>query len=135
MPNPALPTDVAARWRPLSAEESDVALTLLSDAWVMLKRHATRRGVDIETAIATDVDLKSGVIRVLANAVLRVLKNPEGKAQESIDDYSYTRNGDVAGGALGFTDDELDDLLPGLGESGRAFTYDPLANFDARFPA
>ena len=133
MPNPATSADVVARWRPLSTEETSVATTLLNDAWVMLKRHATRRSVDIEDDITTDTDLRSEVVRILATAVLRVLKNPEGKTQESIDDYSYTRNGDVAGGSLGFTDDELDDLLPGLGETGRAFTYDPLANYAARF--
>lgn len=133
MPNPATSDDVVARWRPLSAEETTVANTLLEDAWVMLKRHATRREVDLEEAIIIDADLKDDVVRVLATAVLRVLKNPEGKSQESIDDYSYTRNSGVAGGALEFTDVELDDLLPGLAESGRAFTYDPLANYAARF--
>jgi hypothetical protein len=133
MPNPAHPTDVAARWRPLSTEETTVAQTLLFDAWIKLKRHATRRDVDVEEAILTDVDLSNEVIRVLATAVLRVLKNPEGKDQESIDDYSYTRNGNVASGELGFTDDELDDLFPALADSGRAYTYDPLADYAARF--
>lgn len=133
MPNPALPVDVANRWRPLSAEETDLATILLQDAWVILKRHATRRGADIETSITTDLDLKSDVVRVLATAVLRVLKNPEGKTEESIDDYSYKRDSDVAGGALEFTDDELDDLLPGLGSQGRAFMVDPLGDYAARF--
>ncbi|HEY9411701.1 MAG TPA: Gp19/Gp15/Gp42 family protein [Jiangellaceae bacterium] len=133
MPNPATSADVAARWRPLSTEETAVSDTLLEDAWVMLKRHATRREVDLEDQILTDDDLFAEVVRVMATAVLRVLKNPEGKSQESIDDYSYTRNSGVAGGSLEFTDAELDDLLPGLAESGRAFTYDPLANYAARF--
>ncbi|MGH3996682.1 MAG: Gp19/Gp15/Gp42 family protein [Pseudonocardiaceae bacterium] len=133
MPNPATPADVAARWRPLTSAEDLVAATLLEDAWVMLKTHATRRGVDIEDQITTDVDLRASVIRVLATAVLRVLKNPEGKTQESIDDYAYTRSGDVAGGALGFTDDELGDLLPGLEETGRAFSVDLLGDYAARF--
>lgn len=133
MPNPASVSDVADRWRPLSDAQEAVAQTLLDDAWAMLKRHATRRGTDIEDEITTDVDLRLGVVRILATAVLRVLKNPEGKAQESIDDYSYTRNSGVAGGSLEFTDDELDDLLPGLGSDGRAFSYDPLANYASRF--
>lgn len=133
MPNPAATTDVAARWRPLSTEEDKVALTLLRDAWVKLKRHATRRGVDVEAAILADVDLKNDVIRVLATAVLRVLKNPDGFKQESLDDWSGTRNGDVASGTLEFTDDELDDLFPGLGSDGRAFMVDPLSNYAARF--
>lgn len=133
MPNPATPVDVAARWRPLSTEETNLAATLLDDAWVMLKGHAARRDTDIEDKITTDNDLRSGVVRILATAVLRVLKNPEGKVQESGDDYSYTRGSGDADGTLKFTDDELGDLLPGLGSAGRAFTYDPLADYAARF--
>ena len=133
MPNPATSDDVVARWRPLSAEETTVANTLLEDAWVMLKRHATRREVDLEDQILTDDDLFAEVVRVMATAVLRVLKNPDGKVQEAGDDYSYTRGSGDADGSLKFTDDELDDLLPGLAETGRAFTYDPLADYAARF--
>ncbi len=133
MPNPATSADVVARWRPLSAEETTVATTRLGDAWVKLKRHATKRGVDVEEAIITDVDLRDDVIRVLATAVLRVLMNPEGKVQEAGDDYSYTRASGDADGTLKFTDDELDDLFPGLAETGRAFTYDPLADYASRF--
>lgn len=135
MPNPATTEDVAARWRPLSDTETTVAETRLNDAWLMLKRHATRRGVDVEDEILTDDDLFAEVVRVLATAVLRVLMNPEGKTQESGDDYAYTRGGGNADadGVLRITDEELDDLFPGLAETGRAFSIDLLGDYAARF--
>lgn len=133
MPNPATTADVTARWRPLSGQETVNAETFLADAWVMLKRRMAVEGVDIEAQIALDADLSADVVRVLATAVLRVMKNPDGKSRESIDDYSWSRDEATAAGLLYFTDDELDGLIPGSGESGRAFMVDPLATWAAQW--
>lgn len=129
MPNPATVADVIARWRPLSDQETTNAETFLADAWVMLKRRMSIEDVDIEALIADDVDLRADVVRVLASAVLRVMKNPDGKSRESIDDYSWQRDEALSAGLLYFTDDELDGLIPGSGEKGRAFMIDPLATW------
>lgn len=129
MPNPATSADIEDRWRPLSAQETTNADTFLDDAWVMLKRHFTDLSVDIEAEIAADADLRADVVRVEATAVLRVLKNPDGLAQESVDDYTYKRDEAVASGLLYFSDDELDGLVPGSGVKGRAFMVDPLAGW------
>lgn len=136
MANPATVADVISRWRPLSAQETTNAETFLADAWVMLKRRMAVEGVDIEAKIAEDealpVDqrtLKADVVRVLATAVLRVMKNPDGKSRESIDDYSWQRDEAISAGLLYFTDDDLDGLVPGSGQSGRAFMIDPLATW------
>lgn len=134
MPNPATIQDVANRWRPLSANESTLAATRLSDAWLMLKRRAKKRGVaDIDAAIAADDDLKADVIRVLATAVVRVFKNPDGLTREKTDDYEYERSDDSSTGELEFTDDELDGLFPGIGDAGRAFSVNLLGDYAARF--
>lgn len=133
MTNPAAVTDVEDRWRPLDAQETTNAETFLDDAWVMLKRRLARLGVDIETEIATDDDASAEVVRILATAVLRVLRNPDGKTREAIDDYSWSVNEAVASGLLYFTDDELDGLVPGSGGKGRAFMVDPLADYSTRF--
>lgn len=125
MANPATTTDVVNRWRPLSTQETTNAQTFLDDAWVMLKR----RAAGLEDAMALDVDLTSEVVRVITTAVLRVLKNPDGKRQESIDDYSWTRDQAVSAGLLYFTDEELGDLTPD-GNSG-AFSGDLLAGWVA----
>lgn len=133
MPNPATYADVASRWRPLSSEEQALAGTRLGDAWLMLRRRAKKRGVDVEEAIITDADLRDDVIRVLATAVIRVFKNPDGLDREKTDDYEYERSEGSSDGTLGFTDDELDELFPGVGSAGRAFMVDPLADYAARF--
>lgn len=129
MPNPAAIADVAARWRPLSAQETTNVETFLDDAWVMLKRRMSLESVDIEAEITSDADLLADVVRVLATAVLRVMKNPDGKSRESIDDYSWARDEAVSSGLLYFTDDELDGLVPGSGDRGRAYMVDPLADW------
>lgn len=133
MTNPASTADVVARWRPLSTQETTNAQTFLDDAWLMLRRHFTTLGVDIEDLIGDDSDLGADVVRVMVTAVLRVLKNPDGLQQESIDDYTYRRDEAVSAGLLYFGDDELDGLVPGSGIKGRAFMIDPLANWAAQW--
>lgn len=122
MPNPASIDDVADRWRPLTSQEQTNAAVFLDDAWRMLKR----RIPDLETRIAADLtnELRDETVRVLAQAVLRVLKNPDGFTRESLDDYSYARNEAVSSGLLFFTDDELDGLTLDAGSNGKAFTID-----------
>ncbi|WP_370246908.1 Gp19/Gp15/Gp42 family protein [Nocardioides sp.] len=133
MPNPATTDDLAARWRPLASDELTVGSTLLGDAWIMLKRRMTRLGVDIEAQIAADDDLEADAVRVLATAVLRVLKNPDGLVREQIDDATLERGDGAADGRLEFRDDELEDLLPGTSEHGRAYMVDPLAGWAAQW--
>jgi hypothetical protein len=131
--NPATTADLESRWRPLSSQETLNGETFLDDAWRMLQR----RIPDLQTKVTANVDDFAGsVVQVLATAVLRVMKNPDGKRQEAIDDYSWTRDQAISAGLLYFTDEELDDLNPGSGVKGRAYTVDPLAGYpDDRFSA
>jgi len=124
--NPATTSDLASRWRPLSDAEEIVGSTLLADAWGILK---DRIG-GLDDLVADDADYAAKVVRIEANAVLRVLKNPEGLVRESIDDYSSERNGTIHSGELYITDAELDELSPGSGVQGRAFSLDPFADRD-----
>lgn len=126
MANPATTADLVSRWRPLTAQETVNGETFLADAWGMLKRRID----DLDALVAADADLSAEVVRVMATAVLRVMKNPDGKRQESVDDYSWQRDQAVSAGLLYFTDDELEELVPGTGVKGRAYTIDPLANRD-----
>lgn len=58
------------------------------------------------------------VAAVVANAVIRKVKNPDGKQNERIDDYSYGLTADAARGELFLTDDEWALLSPDVGNSG-----------------
>lgn len=127
MSNPASITDVIDRWRPLTDDEIPVAETLLGDAWSILKRRLTT----LETRLAAvPVEVDENLVRMtLANMVIRVLRNVDGKTQESIEDYSYTVSQAVAAGYLYVSSDELADLTPTL-SAGSAFTINPYFNTD-----
>lgn len=129
MANPATVADLESRWRPLSAQETINGQTFLDDVWRMLRR----RLPDLETRIAADEDLREDVVRVMATAVLRVMKNPDGKRQESIDDYSWTRDQAVSAGLLYVSEDEWADLDPGAGSAG-AFSITPYGSTGSTQP-
>jgi hypothetical protein len=105
-------TDIEARWRPLSGQDRTVAQSLLADAWALL----TSRRPQLEADIASGSVSTASVVRVVSAMVIRVLRNPDGKLQESVDDYSYRRDSLVSSGVLHVTDSELADLTP----AGRA---------------
>lgn len=63
------------------------------------------------------------VVKIEAAAVIRVLRNPDGKLTERIDDYSWTRDSSTATGSLYLTDDEWAELTPSVATD--AFTIRP----------
>lgn len=119
--NPAVISDVEARFRPLSDQESTNADALLGDAWELL----LSRRPNLEAAIDSATVSEANVIRVVVAMVLRVLRNPGGLLEESIDDYTYRRDPALSAGALYVTDDELADITPGRARrrSVRLVTY------------
>lgn len=126
MAAPAVVSDVESRWRPLSEQETVNATAFLADVWRIIKR----RIVDVEERMAdpdTGVDFTADVVQVQAQAVIRVLKNPDGKRSESIDDYSWTRDRSMSAGVLYVTEDEWN-LLGVGGTNGGAFSIDLGAN-------
>jgi len=96
-------SDLVARWRPLSASESIVAQSYLDDAM----NEVTVRRPSVLADITAGLVTQASLVRVVTSMVLRVLKNPDGKSEESIDDYRYKRDEVIASGALYVSDDEL----------------------------
>lgn len=99
--------DVAVRWaRTLTPEESALVDARLGD----IERRIKRRVSDLDGKItAGTVDLED-VIQVEADAVLRLVRNPEGYIQESDGDYSYMLSAEAASGKLKILDDEWEIL-------------------------
>lgn len=107
MSNPVGPDDLAARWRPLSANELVNAQAALDDAWAVLMFYAP----------ATETNLASGALSydivraVVCSMVLRAMRNPDGakSGTVSIDDFtrSWTLDSSVSSGALYVSNDEL----------------------------
>ncbi len=106
MPNPAIVPDLAARWRPLNAQQTTNAEAFLTDAWSYL----TDLMPTLEQRLVEGTVNEDSVIRVVSSMVLRVLRNPDAKVQESLDDYAYRRSDLVADGLLYATGDELASL-------------------------
>ena len=96
-------TDLADRLgRDLTVTEERQATALLTDATaIILDRFPQYEATPTGTSLA-----------VCAAMVLRVLRNPEGRRQESIDDYSYTIDSSRSAGELYLTSNEVESLRP-----------------------
>lgn len=109
MSNPATPSDVHDRWLSDTPLPDDGKVQAkLDDAWtLLLTRDST---IDARQTAGT---LDANLVRfVLCSMVLRVLLNPEGKRQEAIDDYSWTRDSALSAGEMYVSDAELLLLAP-----------------------
>lgn len=111
--------------------------TVQVEAWVEdLDAIVQARIPDLADRLASGV-LPPGLVRtVYAQAIRRVLLNPEGLRQssETIDDYTTSRTYDaaVSGSALYLTDDEWAILSPAAASS--AYTIRPHGASDRRGP-
>lgn len=111
MSNPATAADVEDRWLFDAAVPDALKLqTWLDAAW----RELLRRDRTIDTRLTAATLDPDDVTDVVVAMTLRVLGNPEGKKQEAIDDYSWTRDAAVSAGALYVTDAELASLAATL---------------------
>lgn len=88
--------------RDLTDEETRRATAWLEDATALI----LNRFPQYESA-PTAISKK-----VCCAMVLRVLNNPDGKRQESIDDYSYTIDSSRSRGEVYLSQDEEDELRP-----------------------
>ena len=114
-------SDVAARLgRPISDPDEVTQVTAwLSDAETLI----VSRIPDIEARIVAGNPSPQVVVMGQANAVVRKVRNPDGKQNERIDDYSYGYSAEAARGELYLTADE-GALLDGAVSSG-AWTIHP----------
>jgi hypothetical protein len=121
--NPASVTDLVARsLRPLTQIEQDTADQLLEDAWNIIVTRLS--SVDDRMSGNPSVPFRSLVIQIQCAMVLRVMNNPDGKLEETSDDYTYRLDQAVSTGALYLSDAEMS-LLGSSGGSETAFTIKP----------
>lgn len=96
MANPVLVAHVEARFRPLSELEAINAEAWIEDVWSILLEHRP----DLETDLDDETITENAVIRVVSEAVIRKLQNPDGKIEERGDDYGFKRHESTADGRL-----------------------------------
>lgn len=104
---PATANDIFARSIvPVDAGLANVLETLLDDAYALLVNADPsipgRLADEAQSAALTRL-----VVLVQCAMVGRVARNPEGKLEETIDDYRYRLDSAVSSGSLYFSGDEL----------------------------
>lgn len=77
-----------------------------------LEAEILERIPDLAAFIADGKLQQRTVVKIQAAAVLRVLRNPDGKLTERIDDYSWTRSANTSTGELRLLDSEWEQLTP-----------------------
>lgn len=119
--------DVSGRWPGYSTDLAGQAATRIKDASAIVRLAVP----DIDTRITAETipsgdtrgPLAQATAAAIADAVIRVLDNPDGakRVQETIGDRAYTLDyGDGARSGLFITDTELAPLQPGGGAQGHA---------------
>lgn len=104
MSSPANVNDITARFpTPLTTAQGHLVQALLEDSYAIL----LASDPTIADRITGSAPLRALVIQVQAAMITRVLRNPDGKLEESVDDYSYRRDSSVSTGALYVSDAEL----------------------------
>ncbi|MEU5442763.1 hypothetical protein [Streptomyces griseofuscus] len=99
-------TDLADRLgRDLTSPEARRATAWLADAEALILKRFPQYAT-APTAVST---------KVACAMVLRVLTNPDGKRQESLDDYSYTVDSSRSRGEVYLSEDEAEELRPAAG--------------------
>lgn len=103
----ASPSDVAVRWaRTPSTEEAALIGVRLDDVERMIRR----RIPDLDDKIADgDIDVDD-LKQVEADAVLRLVRNPDGYLSETDGSYTYMLQSDLATGKLTVNPEEWDIL-------------------------
>jgi len=96
-------TDVQDRLgRVLDTAETAQVTALLSDVEILIKA----RIPDLDDKVTDGDVLADVVIMVEANAVVRLMRNPDGFISETDGNYSYQKSGKLASGALELLDFE-----------------------------
>lgn len=105
----------------LPASDSEIQV-LLDDAEDIVRREVP----NVDDLILSEDIPEARMRRVLANMVIRVLRNPDGYRSTNLTSGPFTQGYTWAGdnpGTLTLTDEDKDDLMPGIGGQ-RAFSVD-----------
>ena len=90
-------SDVTARWGRTPTDEENALINVrLEDA----ERLIRRRIPNLDDLINDETIIEDDLIQVEADAVLRLVRNPEGYVSETDGDYTYQLRQDMASGRL-----------------------------------
>lgn len=102
-------SDVTDRWGKAAAdldpEITTLITTRLADAERMINRLFKKQSTTLAAEIASSNVDQDDVVQIEAEAVLRLVRNPDGYQSETDGEYTYMLRSDLASGTL--------ELLPG----------------------
>lgn len=121
--------DVAAIWRSLSDDESNLVAAWIDEASQQIRDEVPDvDGLDVDERITAGTLAATTVRSVVARMVRRVLMNPEGARQRSqgVDDYqeSVTLDASLSSGEMFISEREMARLMGSPASSRSAFSVD-----------
>ena len=102
-------SDVLVRWGKNAADVAAETTALIEVRLADVERMLNRR-VDLAAGIAASTFAEADVVQVEADAVLRLVRNPDGYISETDGNYTYMLHQQLATGKLEITDEEWDTL-------------------------
>lgn len=113
--------DVVVLW---AKEPETEVMTLITRRLAQVERMIRRRVPTLDTQVAASTTFRADLIDIEADAVLRLVRNPEGYLSETDGTYTYQLQTDLSGGQLYVTDEEWTTL--GVYRLSRMSTITPL---------
>lgn len=116
----ATAADVVILW---AKEPEPEVMTLIERRLEQVERMIRRRIPNIDTLVASSETFEADLIDIEADAVLRLVRNPEGYLSETDGAYTYQLQSDLSSGKLQILDDEWTTL--GVYRLSRMSTISP----------
>ncbi|ASZ75360.1 head-to-tail adaptor [Mycobacterium phage JoshKayV] len=99
----ATANDVVVLW---AKEPEPEVMALISRRLEQVERMIKRRIPNLDLKVTTDATFKADLIDIESDAVLRLVRNPEGYISETDGAYTYQLATDLSQGKLTILDDE-----------------------------
>ncbi|QGH79689.1 head-to-tail adaptor [Gordonia phage Anon] len=99
--------DVTTLW---AKEPEPEVLLMIERRLAQVERMLRRRIPNLDSRVEQSADYEADVIDIEADAVLRLVRNPEGYASETDGNYTYMLQQDLSSGKLEITDEEWETL-------------------------
>ncbi|WKW87233.1 head-to-tail adaptor [Mycobacterium phage Chargerpower] len=100
-------TDVVVLW---AKEPEPEVLALIERRLEQVERMIRRRIPNLDLKVAASDTFADDLVDIEADAVLRLVRNPEGYLSETDGAYTYQLSSDLTSGRLTITDDEWEVL-------------------------
>ncbi|AHJ86385.1 hypothetical protein 40AC_21 [Mycobacterium phage 40AC] len=112
--------DVVTLW---AKEPEPEVMALIERRLEQVERMIKRRIADLDIKVAASATFQADLVDIEADAVLRLVRNPEGYMSETDGAYTYQLSADLQQGKLVITDDEWEIL--GVNSIRRSFVLAP----------